>query len=639
MFEFVRTHQRWLQAILLLLILPSFVALGVQGYASFADGVAAKVATVDGRSITQGEWDAAVRDQAERVRRENPQVDAKLLDTPEAKQQALENLVTQRVVFSAVVNQHLEVADARVQSVFARSPALAMLRTPEGKPNKTLLAAQGMTSEIFAERLRQDLAQQQALAPAQMVPKSLTVAAKLAFDAVLQQREVSVLRLEPAAFRDQVQLQDEDVLKHYQLPETQKRWLQPERAQIEYLVLDLEALRGKVQVSEDDLKAFYEQNRQRFSTTEERRARHILIKLEAKADAAAEKEARAKLNGLLETLRKDPKQFAELARKHSQDEVSAANGGDLDFFTREAMVKPFADAAFALKPGELSPVVRSDFGLHLIQLEAVRGGDVRRYEDVRAEIEGEQRTELARKRYQELSEQFSNSVYEQADSLQPVAEKMGLKVQVADVARLTKSGATGPLASTKLLETVFADDSVRHKRNTEAVETAPQQLVSARIVQHYPAAAPAFDSVKTEVKEQLVLDRAAALAKKAGEGQLAQLSKDPASAGAGTGWAAPRMVSRGAQSSLPREVLDAILRADASKLPAVIGVDLGASGYMLAKLTQVRGPTAEMAPPAQAAIEYGKALGVAESQAYLEALKRTYKAKIVVERKTAGIDK
>ncbi|MBH9553358.1 peptidylprolyl isomerase [Inhella gelatinilytica] len=639
MFEFVRTHQRWLQAILLLLILPSFVALGVQGYSSFADGVATKVASVDGRSVTQGEWDSAVREQAERVRRENPQVDAKLLDTPEAKRQALENLVTQRVIASSIVNQHLEIADARVQSVFSRSPSLAMLRTPEGKPNRALLAAQGMTAESFAERLRYDLAQQQAMAPGQMVPTSLTAAAKLAFDAVLQEREVNVLRLEPSAFRDQVLVQDDEVRKHYQLPETQKRWQQAERARIEYLVLDLEALRGKVQVSEDDLKAFYEQNKQRYGTAQERRARHILIKLEPKADAAAEKAARAQLEALQDTLRKDPKQFAELARKHSQDEVSAANGGDLDFFAREAMVKPFADAAFALKVGELSPIIRSDFGLHLIQLEAIRGGDVRKFDDVRAEIETEQRTELARKRYQELSEQFSNSVYEQADSLQPIAEKLGLKVATAEVMRKAQGGASGPLGSSKLLEAVFAEDSVRHKRNTEAVETAPQQLVSARIVEHFPAAAPDFERVKDAVKEQLVLERAAALAKKSGEEQLKALAADPDKAGAGAGWTGARKVSRGAASGMPRDMLERILRADGSKLPAVLGIDLGAGGYALVKLTQISAPDAQVVPPTQAAIEFGKALGAAESAAYLEALKRQYKAKILVDQKSEGSSK
>ena len=624
MFEFVRTHSRWLQLVLLLLILPSFVALGVQGYASMEDGAGARVATVDGQKITQADWDVALREQGERMRRENPQIDAKLLDSPEARKQALEGLVVQRVLDTAVRRQHLDMADDRVRSVFLRAESLAFLRNPDGSPNKAILAAQGMSSEMFAQRLRQDLSVRQVLAPAQMVPTQQSEASKLAFDAALQQREVSWIRVDPASFRSQIQLTDADVATYYQLPATQARWKQTERAQIEYVVLDLDALRGGVQVNEAELKTFYEQNRKRFSTAEERRARHILMKVDEKAKPEEEQAARAKLETLLAELRKDPKRFEDLARKHSQDEGSAANGGDLDFFARESMVKPFADAAFGLKVGEISPVVRTEFGLHLIELVAVRGGEARSFEVVRAEIEAERRTELAREQFQKLSEQFSNAVYEQADALAPVAEKMGLKLQTAEMPRVPPTDAAGPLASPKLVEAVFAPDSLRSKRNTEAVETAPQQLVSARVLKHVPAAAPALEEVKELVREQLLGERAAALAKKDGEAQLAVLSKAPTEGK----WGPAQWVSRVNPQGLPRQALEKVLQADASKLPTVMGIDLAQSGYLLVNLAKVAGPAPDAVPAEQAAAQFAQAIGNAEAMAYLEALKQTYKAKV-----------
>ncbi|MBB5204137.1 peptidyl-prolyl cis-trans isomerase D [Inhella inkyongensis] len=624
MFEFVRTHSRWLQLGLLVLILPSFVALGVQGYSGFMDGSGAGVATVDGQRITQAEWDAAVREQADRLRSQNPQIDAKLLDSPQARQQALEGLLDQRVLLSAAQKQHLEVADARLKSVFDRDPNLAFLRNADGSVNKAVLAAQGMSSEGFVQRLRQDLTLRQVLSPTQSRGSETAVATQAVMNAYLEQREISLKRVDAAAFKAQVTVSDDEVKAFYALPVTQERWKRPEQAQIEYLVLDAEALKAGVTVSEADLRTFYEQNRSRYSTAEERRARHILVKLAADAKPDEEKAARSKLEGLLAELRKDPKQFADLARKHSQDEGSAANGGDLDFFGREAMVKPFSDAAFALKVGEVSPIVRSEFGFHLIELVAIRGGSARSFEEVRPEIEAQQRTDLARKRFQELSEQFSNMVYEQADALQPVAEKFGLKVQQAELPRQPRPGAQGPLASAKLLELVFAAESLKSKRNTEAVETAPQQMVSARVLKHQPAAAPALDEVRELVRGQLVAERAAALAKADGEKQLAALQKDPES----QAWDAPRWVSRAAAQGLPEAAMSALMRADAKKLPAVVGVDLGNAGYLLIRVGKIGAPEATMAK--SAAPQFAQAQSAAEAQAYLEALKLSLKAKLLV---------
>lgn len=627
MFEFVRTHSRWLQMILLLLILPSFVALGVQGYSSFMDGGANRVATVDGHGLTQLEWDAAMRDQAERIRRQNPKVDPKLLDSPEARKQALQQMLNQRVLLATAANQHLEIAPEREQSLVLRDENLAPVRGADGRLSANALMQRGIEPNGFIRDLRQGHVLRQVLAPIESGQGSPALATKLAYDALLQRREVSFKRVDPNAFKAQVQISDADLQAHYQKPETQKRWLAPEHAQIEYLVLEPDALKAAIKVDEAELRDYYKNNAARFGTPEERRARHILIKLDAGAKPADEKAARDKAEALLAQLKKDPKQFAELARKHSQDEVSAANGGDLDFFARDAMVKPFSDAAYALKVGEISGIVRSEYGLHLIELTGVRGGDMRAFEQVRGEIEEQRRVELAKQKYQELSESFSNMVYEQGDALKPVAEKFGLKLQTAEVQRQPQPGQAGPLASAKLLEILFSADSLRAKHNTEAVEAAPMQLVSARVIKHVPAAAPPLDEVKEALRMQMLQERAAELAKKDGETQLAALQKDPASGA----WDAPKWVSRAAPGGLPRPALEAALRAGAAKLPAVVGVDLGNAGYLLMRVSQVSEPADDVLKPEQAREEYARAWANAEGQAYLEALKAATKAKILVK--------
>ena len=151
--------------------------------------------------------------------------------------------------------------------------------------------------------------------------------------------------------------------------------------------------------------------------------------------AAERQKASAKAEALLEQVRKSPAQFAELAKKNSDDPGSAERGGDLDFFGRGAMVKPFEDAVFAMKPGEISNVVETEFGFHIIQLTAQRGGEKKSFDSVRAEIEDEVSKQLAQKRYAEAAEQFTNTVYEQSDSLQPVIDKLKLEKRTATVQR------------------------------------------------------------------------------------------------------------------------------------------------------------------------------------------------------------
>ena len=388
-------------------------------------------------------------------------------------------------------------------------------------------------------------------------------------------------------------------------------------------MLDLQTLQKGVTVSDDELKRYYAENASRYTAAEERRASHILIKADKDMAAADRQKARAKADALLEQLRKSPGQFAELAKKNSDDPGSAERGGDLDFFGRGAMVKPFDDAVFAMKPGEISNVVESEFGFHIIQLTGQRGGEKKSFDSVRAEIEAEVKKQLAQKRYAEAAEQFTNTVYEQADSLQPVVDKLKLERRSAMVQRAPAAGATGPLASAKLLEAVFGNDAVRNKRNTDAVEIGPNQLASARIVEYMPARTLPLAEVKDQVRERLVGQQAAALARKEGEALLAQLRKN-----GDTALPETAVIGRIGSQGMPRSLIDAVLAADAGKLPAPVGVDLGDQGYIVAKVTQVLPRDPSLGNEQAMQSQYAQAIASAEMQAYYAALKTRYKAEI-----------
>jgi peptidyl-prolyl cis-trans isomerase D len=624
MFDFFRRHTRALQFVLVLLIFPSFVFFGIQGYSRFAGGESQTVAKVAGRPITQPEWDFAMREQLERAQRQMPGIDAKLFETPEMRKMSLDALVRERVMLAAADKLHFVVTDDRLQRLFVNDPSFAAIRNPDGSVNKDALGARGMSSEMFAQRLRQDLSQRQVLTGITGTAIAPRTDTSTALDAMFQQREIQMERFEAKDFLAKAAPSDADIEKFYSSRPT--LFQAPEQATIEYVVLDIEALKKDVKVSEEDLRKYYTENEKRYTAPEERRASHILIKADKEMSQADRDKALAKAESLLVEVRKDPKAFAELARKNSDDSGSAEKGGDLDFFGRGAMVKPFEDAAFGLKPGETSGVVKSDFGYHIIHVTGARGGEKRTFEQMRAEIEQEIRTQLAQKRYSEAAVEFTNMVYEQPDSLKPAADRFKLELKTANnVHRDQASGAPGPLTNAKFIDAIFGNDAIKNKRNTEAIEVGPNQMASGRVVKYEAAHRLPLAAVKDQVRQAVAAAEAAQMAKKAGLDRLAALRAAPSTALSDNA----RMVSRAQPRDVPRELLDAVLKAPQAPLPAFIGTELGQQGYAIAKLVHVWGRDPVAADPAKAQSQYAQVWADAEAQAYYAALKTRFKVEIM----------
>jgi len=627
MFEFVRKHTRLLQFVLVLLIFPSFVFFGIQGYSRFTGGENTTVAKVDGHNITQAEWNAAQRDQIERVRRQMPGVDPKLFDTPEMKNQVLDGLVRERVLLTAADKLHLVTSDERLERELLAIPQLATLKKADGRIDvdavKALLQAQGMTLPMFEARMRQDATLRQVLQGVAATAFGPATISNTAFDALLQQREIQLQRFETKEYLAKVNPTDAELEAYYKAPENAAQFEAPEQASIEYLVLDLESIKKGISVPEDELRKYYTENEKRFAVPEERRASHILVKAEKGGPAAEREKARAKAEKLLAEVKKSPGSFADIARKNSDDPGSAERGGDLDFFGRAAMVKPFEDAAFGLKPGEISGVVESDFGFHIIQVTGARGGEKKTFEQVRAEIEDEAKKQQAQTRFAAAAVEFTNMVYEQSDSLKPAADKFKLEIRSAQgLKRAAAPGTTGALANPKFLEALFGTDAVKNKRNTEAVEVGPNQLAAGRVVQYAAAHQRAFAEVKSALRDKVASQQAAALARKDGEARLAELRKSPELAMAG----ASVTISRAQAREVPREIVDAALRAPSDKLPSFVGVDQGAQGYAVVKIGKVLGRDPATGDAQRLQAQYGQAWGDAESQAYYAALRARYRA-------------
>ncbi len=634
MFDFVRNNTKIMMGILFLLIIPSFVLFGLEGYSGFKDQ-GATVAKVNGNKISQGDWDAAHKREVDRIRASMPNIDVKVFDTPEAKYATLERLVRDQVVAAATRKLNLIASDTKLARELQSIPAIAALRLPDGKLDmeryKQLAASQGMTPEMFEMQMRADISNQQLIQGVQGSAFATLAQTQTAMNAFMQRREVQIVNFPVTDFLSKVNVSDADLQAYYD--KNANKFQSAESADIEYVVLDIESLRQTIVLNEQDLKSYYEQNLQRLSSKEERRASHILITAAKDAPEAEKKAARAKAEDLLKAVKAKPASFAEVARKNSQDPGSAVKGGDLDFFGRGAMVKVFEDAAFSLKKSEISDIVESEFGYHIIQLTDIKAPKAQSFETLRPTLEADLKKQQAQRKFAEMAETFSNTVYEQSDNLKPVAEKLKLSVQKASkVARNAESQnpqSKNFLSNPALLQALFSEASLQKQRNTEAIEVAPNTLVSARVVKHQPAATLALTEVKDLVKRGLTQEKAAEMAKSQGEQKLANLKISA------EGLPNAIVLSREkTQRQLP-QVVEAVLKADPNKLPAVSGVDLGAQGYAVIRVTKVLPPEDNQALMKQAQQQFTQLWGAAETLAYLAELKSVMKAEILVAKPTA----
>ena len=623
MFESIRQHKKYLLGFLMILIIPSFVLFGVGGYTNANQG-GATVAKVHGQEISTAEWDAAHQEQIERLQAAMPTIDIQLLDTPEARYAALERLVQQRVMVVAAQDQRVYTSDQRLQRDLQSNEVIASLRLPDGtldiEAYRTLLARQGMSPEMFENQVRQDLSVQQITQGVLSSGFATPASASAGLKAFFERRQVRVAPFTASQFAAKAVPTDADLQTYYQ--NNASAFQTAEQADVEFVVLDAQAMARDVRLNEADVRAYFDQNTAQWAGAEERRASHILFNLDPQADSATQAAVKQKAETVLAEARQQPDRFAALAQQHSQDPGSAAEGGDLNFFGRNAMVEAFEDAVFSLNKGEISDLVQTEFGWHIIRVTDIKAPPQPSFEALRAQIEDDLKKQQAQRLFAEAAETFTNMVYEQADSLQPVAERFKLTVQTQTGLTRRVQADAGVWSNDRLLAAVFSPDSIDKKTNTEAVELGSGRLAAARIVRYAPAATQPFEQVKDAVRTRWVAQRAVELAQAQGEQSLAAWKGGAAATGLGES----RTISRVATLGLSPEAINAVMSASAQALPAWVGVKLPNQGYVVVQVEQVL--PAEGLGQAQDQ-QYAQAWTDAESKAYVESLKSRYKAQIL----------
>ncbi len=582
MLETIRTMTRtWVAKVILALITIPFALWGIESYVKNPAGLDT-VATVGTEKIPSQEFNEAVRRQLDQFKNQfGNNIDASIMDNPEMRKSILDQLIDQRLFTVAAQSAGVKVTDAGLRDRIANEPTFQENGAFTPARYETFLKASGQTAQMFENQLRKDMERSQFANSIGNTGFTARTSVNAFLLAAEQSREVAMVNITPDQFIAQVKITPEQVKAYYDA--NTKEFTVPEQVKPEYIELSIDALAPAMQVPAEEVKKFYEVNSATYVVKEQRKASHILINAAPTASDADKKAAKAKADDLYQQAKANPKIFAELAKKHSQDPGSGAQGGDLGFFGRGAMVKPFDEAVFAAKKGDLLPPVLSDFGYHVILVTDIRPESGKSLADVTPEIEGQLKKQRAQAKFAELAEKFTNAAFEQSSSLKAAADVAGLTIKQGPW--ISKGQGLPPFNNPKLMQALFSDEVIKSKRNTEAVEIAANTLVVARALESKPSSVRPFAEVEKSISAKLTREEAGKLAKKDGEEKLAQLKAGKTVAE--LKWPALLAVSRSNPGGLPPPVLDAAMKLDAKTLPAYSGSDNPGGGYTIVQVAKV----------------------------------------------------
>ena len=624
MFDFVNRKKHIVQIIMALAVLP-FLFWGVESYRS--DGKEGFVAIVDGEEIQRREFEQALRDHHERMRATlGNNFDSSLMDSFEVRNSVLERLIQQRLLQREAVNHGFTVLDSQVVKAISEAPAFQRDSKFSKQQYESLLRSQGITPSIFESRVRQELLLQQLLdgySEYGFVPD--VIARKVMYLSEVQ-REISQVQIEPDLFLSQVEPEEVAISAYYD--KHKNDFNLPERAKVEYLVLSMNDVAKNEPVSEEAVSQYFNEHSSEFGQSEERKASHILFSVSTDVPDEEKQAIQEKARDVLERVKQNPDQFSELAKEYSNDSGSADRGGDLGFFGRGVMVKAFEDEIFQMQPDEIRGLVETNFGFHIIQLTEIKEAKLPDIEEVREQIEKKLRIQMVASNFGEIAEDFSNVVYEQSDSLQAAAEKFELTIQSSDW--ITRNSAKPSILSNeKLLSAIFSEDLIQSKRNTAAIEVAPDTLVSVRILEHKPATAQSLMMVKEEIVEKLKKQMAIEKATEEGKAKLARLQAGDDGV---VEWNDVKLVSYMQSQGISYEVLQAIFKAELKELPTYAGVENPKGGYSLIRISQVVEPSpAEEMKRSSFNKQLQQMIIQEEMSSYLAGLRQRHEVKIKLD--------
>jgi peptidyl-prolyl cis-trans isomerase D len=536
------------------LIIITFALFGLGSY--LQDKSRAFAAKVNGVEISQRELQVGYQNQ--RARMEQMLGDAynpALIDEQRLKQQALQSLISRQLLLQAAQQDGMAISDqllaARIHSVKAFH---ADGEFSEDK-YKNVLARQGMAPLGFEYETRQQLTAEQLVNGLSDTAFVTASEVDRAYSLQEQKRTFDYIVVSAASVAEMADPDESSIQSYYD--DHQQAFITPERVRLAYLRLNADGLSESIEIEEQTLLDYYEEKKNSLKGQEQRRASHILFQLDPGADEATEKAVVEKAEKVLQQVR-DGGDFAALASENSDDPGSAANGGDLGFFAKGAMVPAFEEAVFALQPGEDSGLVKSQFGYHIIRLTEIKGADIPALDDVREELIAELKQYEIDDLYYDQLEQLTDNTYESPDSLDAAADALGLEIKTSEW--ISAAGAEGGIGQyPKVSAAAFSEDVLESGNNSEPLEVGPNDALVIRVLEREAAHARPLADVRGEIVEVLKTEASTKAAMEKGEALLAKLVEGSAANDLAT------------ESGLTIHQAEAVTRAAAGHPPEIIG--------------------------------------------------------------------
>jgi peptidyl-prolyl cis-trans isomerase D len=573
-------------AVIIFFLIVTFALWGIQSYLNATSDVT--VAEINGEELTLRAFQWGYQQYRRQLQTAlGEQLEIRDLDQEAVKRQALQALIDEELLRQLASSEGLRISDEQIAAAIRSIEAFQ----EDGEFSNALyerrLDLMGMNPSSFERQLRSDmLAEQirQGIAESSFVTESeMDKIERL--EAQERDFRYAIIAAEP--LKESIEISDEEVKSHYE--KSRDRYMTPELVRVVYIDLSLENLAKLIAADDTLLRAYYEQNRDKYTAVEERSANHILVRVDRDAGAEEVEAARTKASEYRE-LALSGKSFEEIAREHSDDAGSRAEGGDTGFFRRGVMAPEFDKSVFSMQPGEISEPIRTDFGFHIIRLNEIRAGGLKPYEQVVAEVERDYRLEEAQEFYYEQADQLATLAYENPDTLEAAAEALNLPVQQSEF--FGRSGGDGLFARKEIIEAAFSPEILYEGLNSAPLELDDNRIVVLRNIDHQVSELRPLEEVRQSIVEELTAERAKAIAYERGRALLERLrageSSDSLAESEHLEWVTAEGVDRRSPEVGRAIVRTAFtLRRPEAGTAVYAGVAVGTGDYGIIELTAV----------------------------------------------------
>lgn len=582
----------WLAIVIVALLIIPFAFWGINYY--FDQGGPQVIAKVNDREISLSEYQRAYQNYRQQLRYRLGEA-GDLPDNELLRQEALNTLIENEVIKQMTRAARMRVGDDTVVDTIS---SIQVFQDENGQFSQAryqqAMQRVGMTSGSFEQQLRNDILLEQLqsaiIETAFVTDREVNRLGRIE----AQKRDIVYTTVNAQAIREGIEVSDEDIQAYYQ--ENGSDYREPEKVKIAYLELSIDNLLGEVSVTDADLRAYYENNKAAYNVEEARKISQLYIKLAKDADEAEVQEAQEQMDFISEKLEAG-ESFEEIANNYENRLGPDFEQISLGMTPQGVMDSKLDEKAFAMQEDEISELIRTDSGLHILRVDEIRAQQTQPLEEIRDRIEEDYRRYQAEQLYFEYADRLATLAYEHPNELEPAAEELGLEIQSSDWFT-QQGGEEGLIADDSIVVTSYSDEVLQDGLNSEPIELNNSRMVVLRVDEHQRAQAIPLEQVREDIVDAIKSERARQTARKRGQAIITALrdgeTLEQVAEEFGIEWQQADGVSRDT-TDISRSVLRTAFQAGQPQEGQSVydGATLGSGDYIIVGVSRVETPATD----------------------------------------------